>query len=149
MLGDTGIQIVAGRPPNFAAIVKAFPQAARDKTTIFTYGHVIYVSDGKQMPRSIIAHETVHVVQQDLIGRDEWWTNYLADKKFRFEMELAAHRIEHAVAMTEGNHDHRRRVTALIAKRLSGPLYGRMCTLNKAKQLIKEKQVIGGEHVEA
>ena len=145
-LNDIGITFVTGRPPNFAEIVKVFPHAIRDKSTIFTYGKVIYVSDGADLPRSIVAHETVHVAQQEIIGRDQWWQAYLADVKFRFEMEVAAHRIEHAVAMSEGNHDMRRKMTALIAKRLSGPLYGRMCTYAKAKQLLKEKSKDVGGH---
>lgn len=125
----------AGRPPNFAAIAKVFP-AAHNLGTIFTYGNVIYVANGAGLPRSLIAHEVIHVKQQELYGRDEWWDRYLTDKQWRFEQELAAHRMELATTLQEGGRQHRRVATQAIAKRLSGPLYGHVVTFAKAKQLL-------------
>ena len=131
-----GIVIKAGRPPNFAAIVKRFPAAIK-RGTIFTYGKEIYVTDNKDLPRSLIAHEVVHVDQQAVMGRDAWWDRYLLDKEFRFQMELAAHIMEYAtLAQGAGRHE-RRAGLVKIAKRLSGPLYGNMTTLAKARELIK------------
>lgn len=135
-----GITFKHGRPPNFEAIAKVFP-AARQLGTIFTYGNVIYVSDGAQLPRSLVAHETVHVAQQEFVGRDEWWDRYLHDRTFRFNQELDAHRVELRIAVQEGGRAHRRMVRSLIAKRLSGPLYGHACTLATARKLLKEASV--------
>ena len=131
------IEIIKGLPPNFDAIARVLP-AARQKGTIFTYGHQIYVSDGAALPKSIVAHEVVHVEQQFLYGRDEWWDRYLSDIDFRFQMELAAHRMEHTVAMSEGARHERRRAEKLIAQRLAGPLYGNACTVARAHALLKE-----------
>ena len=131
-----GIQILAGRPPNFKEICRVFPQSA-NKGTIFTYGKVIYVSDGSPLPRSLIAHEVIHVQQQEVMGAVEWWDRYLHDAKFRFGQELAAHRQEYVVACLEGGRTHRRVALAKIAQRLSGPLYGRCVTMNEAKLKIK------------
>lgn len=131
-----GIQIEAGRPPNFAAICRVFPQSA-NKGTIFTYGKTIYVSDGAALPRSLIAHEVVHVAQQAMMGAEEWWDRYLLDAKFRFGQELEAHRQEYAVAITEGGRNHRRVALSKIAQRLSGPLYGRCVTMSAARNLIQ------------
>lgn len=132
---DMGITIKAGRPPNWEAIARAIP-ASTKLGTLFTYGNVIYVTDGKPIPRSIVAHETVHVRQQELIGRDEWWDRYLKDREFRFGQELEAHRVELAVALTEGGRKHKRMVAALIAKRLASPLYGNACPLPRARKLL-------------
>lgn len=129
------IEILSGRPPNFDAIARVLP-AAHKSNTIFTYGHIIYVADGKPLPGSLIAHETVHVQQQWLAGRDEWWDRYLHDIKFRFQQELAAHRMEYIVAMKEGNRQARRRAEKTIAQRLAGPLYGKVCSVTRAKELI-------------
>lgn len=129
------IRFEAGYPPNIDAIAKVLP-GARGKAVIFTYGHTIYVANGKPIPKSLIAHECVHVQQQDMFGRDEWWDRYLRDKKFRFQMELAAHRMELTIALTEGSRHHRRMVTKAIAKRLSGPLYGKTCTLTQARKML-------------
>lgn len=131
------IEIIKGLPPNFEAIARVLP-AARKPGTIFTYGHQIYVSDGAALPKSLVAHEVVHVQQQELYGRDEWWDRYLKDIDFRFQMELAAHRMEFTVAGTEGNRHDRRKAEKLIAARLAGPLYGNACTVDKARRLLKE-----------
>ncbi len=132
---SNAITIKAGRPPNWEAIARAIP-ASTKLGTLFTYGNVIYVTDGKPVPRSIIAHETIHVRQQEIMGRDEWWERYLVDREFRFGCELEAHRVELAVALTEGGRRHRRKVAGGIARRLSGPLYGHVCTLRGAKALL-------------
>lgn len=139
------ITFKAGYPPNIEAIARVLPEALRDKGVIFTYGRVIYVANGKPIPKSLIAHETVHVQQQDIVGRDEWWDRYLRDKSFRFQMELAAHRMEHVVAMNEGNRHHRRMITKLIAKRLAGPLYGNACSTARARRLLTETTDYGDQ----
>lgn len=137
MDAELKIEILRGLPPNFEMIAKALP-AARKPGTIFTYGYQIYVSDGAQLPKSIVAHEVVHVQQQAIYGRDEWWARYVTDPEFRFQMELAAHRMELSVATTEGNRKDCRRAEKLIAQRLASPLYGNACTLVKARNLLRE-----------
>jgi hypothetical protein len=133
---EPGINIKAGRPPNFKAICKVFPQSAV-KGTIFTYGHTIWVSDGAPLPKSLVAHEVVHVTQQEMMTPEEWWDRYLLDPKFRFGQETAAHVMEYATACEGAGRTERRRALAHIAKRLSGPLYGNMTTYAKAKELLQ------------
>jgi hypothetical protein len=133
---EEGISIKAGRPPNFAAICRVFPRAA-ERGTIFTYGHTVWVSDGADLPRSLVAHETVHVTQQELMGPEEWWDRYLTDPAFRFGQETAAHIMEYSVACEGAGRNVRRQQLARIAKRLSGPLYGHMTTYAKARELLK------------
>lgn len=137
------IQFRHGRPPNFDAIAAVLP-GAYGSDTVFTYGDVIYVANGTELSKAIVAHETVHVMQQEIIGRDAWWDGYLADKAFRFQMELAAHRMEWTVARAEGNRHARRRMEKLIAQRLAGPLYGHACSLVKARRLLEETVGDGG-----
>ncbi len=129
------MEIIAGRPPNFEQIARAFP-AARALGTIFTYGEKVYVSDGAKLPPSLIAHECVHILQQ---GKEPqaWWDLYIANARFRFEQELEAHRKELELARGEGNRKHRRMVLTAIAKRLSGPLYGNCVPLARAKKLLE------------
>jgi hypothetical protein len=133
---EPGISIKAGRPPNFAAICKVFPQAAV-KGTIFTYGHTIWVSDGAPLPKSLVAHEVVHVTQQELMTPEEWWDRYLVDPAFRFGQETAAHIMEYATTCEGAGRTERRQALAKIAARLSGPLYGHMTTLAKAREILK------------
>ena len=43
-----------------------------DKGTVFTYGDTVHSKS--PLSADLLAHELVHVRQQTLIGRDEWWT---------------------------------------------------------------------------
>jgi hypothetical protein len=132
-------QVVIGLPPNFQKILAVFP-AASGPNVIFAYGDTIYNPSGGNLPMAIAAHELVHLDQQKVAGGAEaWWDKYLVDKEFRFGEELQAHQVEYYWACSGANVDRnlRRRYLDLIAKRLSGPLYGHMTTLEKAKRLIK------------
>ena len=131
------IEFAKGRPPNFEEIAKVLPQARRSDT-VFTYGNVIYVANGQELPQSIIAHECVHVQQQFLYGRDAWWERYLRDIAFRFQQETAAHQVEYRIMLNDGNRRERRRAEKLIAQRLAGPLYGNACSPMRARALLRE-----------
>jgi hypothetical protein len=132
-------QIVVGLPPNFQKILAVFPKA-NGPGVIFAYGDTIYNPSGGELPMPIVAHELVHLDQQKVAGGTEiWWDKYLVDRGFRFAEELQAHQVEYYWACSGINVDRnlRRRYLGLIAGRLSGPLYGYMTTLEKAKSLIK------------
>jgi hypothetical protein len=67
-----------------------------------------------------------------------WWERYMRDVKFRYDQELAAH-IEEYRRASEIAVNRRQRQYALkdIAHKLASPLYGKMVTPGKAKQLLK------------
>lgn len=128
------MEVVHEFPPNVEAIRKVFPLRGYE---LFAYGDKIYHPQGTKLPRSIIAHEEVHQVQQ---GNDveSWWDRYLTDIDFRLTMELAAHRVEYRVMLEDARTRNVRRIClAHVARKLSAPLYGRMITLEKAKRALK------------
>lgn len=132
------MKVINARPPNFAAIVKIFPLAV-NAGTIFAYDGDIYAPGRRsELPSCIIAHELVHLERQKEIGADLWWQRYLEDEKFRYDEELLAHRAEYqALARMAPSRQMRRQALAHVAKKLSGALYGRMVTVNQAKDEIK------------
>ncbi len=132
------LKVVYERPPNFALIVARFGRNCQKKGVMFTYGDTVYYPGGAgdKLSKGLHAHEGVHSYRQGQ-HPDQWWDDYLHDKNFRLQEELIAHQVEYIIE-TQFNtgRTFRRRYLAAIAERLSGPLYGRMCTRASAKRLI-------------
>lgn len=80
-------------PPNIGRITKVLPHA-RKHGTIFTYGNTIYNPAGGKLPLELLAHELIHVEQQEGVNPEVWWAMYLSDPAFRLGVEIPAHKIE-------------------------------------------------------
>jgi hypothetical protein len=131
------ITIKFEKPPNYKDIVKAFPAVKLRRGVIFTFGLNIYNPDRIVLTRSLRAHETVHSRRQGVEdGPGKWWDQYLTDKVFRLREELLAHQVEYMIEADGAGRQIRRRALAVIAARLSGPIYGRMVSLDEAKRQI-------------
>lgn len=144
----TFMKIVHDYPPNYAAIRAVFP-AARTPGVIFTFGSSIYNPSGRPLSNALIAHEEVHAHRQRMHLGDTrlftpeaanaWWDRYLKDPEFRWVEESMAHIAEYrAVLEGENNRANRRAMLTVIAKRLSGPLYGRMVSYDECKRMLKK-----------
>ncbi len=135
---QTFMQIEHARPPNFEEIARVFP-AAHEVGVIFTYGDILFNPSGRPLSNALLRHEEVHAHQQALVGVEAWWAQYLIDPLFRFGQESAAHIAEwKAVLEGDNNRANRRKLFATIAKRLSGPLYGRLATYDDVKLMLKK-----------
>lgn len=131
-------QVIA-RPPNYDAIVRVFPFAARE-TVIFTYGDTIYNPSGVTIEGPLKAHEAVHSQRQLAEGMDpeKWWWEYLYRPHFRLEEERLAHRAEYgAYKSHERNARRREQMLHHIAAKLASPLYGEMLTPDAARRLLR------------
>lgn len=132
------MNIVIARPPLFDEINAAFNVAGKD--VFYCFGPDLYNPGGVDIPPAIIAHERIHSLQQgdDVTG---WWRKYIADAAFRLAQEIPAHQREFEFICFHGaNRKHRRGYLDSIARRLSGPLYGRMISFDEAKRLIARGQ---------
>ena len=120
-------------PPNIRAIRAVLP-VTRDN--IFAYGGKIYAPGGSRLDSALIEHEKVHFGQQGQ-DPDAWWEKFLKSKKFRLEQEIPAHQAEWREFLRSGpgRKQHRVRLKQM-AKRLSAPMYGRLISCAKAKQVI-------------
>lgn len=131
------MKIERSRPPNYDAIIAAFPWVAKTIGVIFAWDDRIYNPHGITVTPSLLAHEIVHSQRQkgDPVS---WWDKYLIDPAFRFAEEVPAHIEEYAYfAGHEAKRAHRRRYLTDIAGRLAGPLYGRLTSKEAAIRLLK------------
>lgn len=126
-------EVVVERPPNFAEILKTFPNAG-NKGVIFSYGNIIYNPSAVHIPRELFAHEGVHGLRQSIAGVEKWWERYIAEPLFRLDEEIYAHHEEYKAALRR--HGPRPRNLRRIAERLCGPLYGNLLTLGQAQHAI-------------
>lgn len=127
--------IIVARPPNFDAILAAFPDADKPGV-IFAYGDDIFNPSGHEIPAALLAHERVHCKRQSsgsftrIQGYSAekltayWWTEYLRDPEFRYYEELLAHAAEYRdQAARWPDRNDRARLLQSTARRLVAPLY--------------------------
>lgn len=122
---------VRDHPPNWARLEAAF--GPLPPGVIVAYGDRVYVPSGKPLPRHLVIHESVHLRQQaDAGGPDAWWDRYIDDRDFRLEQEVEAYRVQYRSM----NRRERRELGPLLARDLSGPMYGSLVTDREARLLI-------------
>jgi hypothetical protein len=123
------------RPPNYEAIVKAFPVVKTKHGIIFTYGSTIHNPDRIEITPDLFAHEEVHERQQGEFPAG-WWDMYINNPGFRFEQELEAYRAQFRFAQDNYNRDRRRVLLRHISKTLAGPMYGSLVSPDGARRMI-------------
>lgn len=96
------LRILEQRPPNYDAVVAAFPGCEAHKP-IFAYGDAIYNPFQIPVGRELVAHESVHCARQGG-NPDAWWKSYIEDKQFRFTEELLAHQEEYRAYCDSARH---------------------------------------------
>lgn len=128
--------IVVGDPPNLGRIKAAGLDPPR--TAIFAYDGTIFSPAGLKLPGHVIHHEEVHFRQQEAYGgADAWWDRYLTDIGFRLEQEVEAYREQ--IRFFRSRVKDIKKVIALmglLARDLSGPMYGNLVTFNEAVDLL-------------
>lgn len=150
------MRILETFPPNWNKIKEKFPHAEAEQA-VFCYGEVLHNPFKARITRDLEVHEAVHCEQQ---GKDPegWWNRYIADSVFRLDQEVQAYGLQlYHIKTTKVTKldDFGREVEMYvprrvidwlldkIAKTLSGPLYGEICTYHQAHTRIRHflKQV--------
>ncbi len=120
--------IIVHEKPKFFWLLKLFfPSADWGEGIIVTYGGKVYCN--YYLTDSLIAHEQVHLNQQEGKIMWLWFLRYFFSPKFRLRVEIPAHRAEY-----ESDKENLK----FIASRLSGPLYKNMLTYQEAVKLITQ-----------
>lgn len=132
------MKIVVSYPPN----IEKIDQVLHVKETphiLYCYGDTIFNPWNEELPEWIVEHEKVHSVRQG-DSPNAWWDQYLVDTKFRFEEELVAHQREYQVLceVSKWLRPKRMEYLSYMAKRLSGKMYGHVCSWREAKDLIRQ-----------
>lgn len=116
------MKLIKDYPPNILAIDAHFHTMG--KPILYTYGDAIYNPLDIHVPNYLLAHETVHMMRQMKDGPEAWWTKYIEDQEYRYEEELAAHRVEFAVLADQlTDRNARAKLLMATAARLVAPLY--------------------------
>ena len=131
------MQILKQEPPNFEQIKKAFPDAVASKGVIFAYAGDIYNPFALPIGPQNVAHEQVHFIQQEEMGVDAWWDEYIANPEFRAQQELPAYRAEYQY-LKDHSDDREKlaRAARHMASSLSGANYGFCISFSEALQSI-------------
>lgn len=146
------MKIIKAYPPNYKQIRAAFPVKGVPGI-LYAFGDRIYNPSGANVGTHLIEHEKVHHAQQTNVVINPpsaltlerqalaWWHQYIHDPAFRLAQEIPAHRAEwkelKAIAPMGEN---RELYLYLMAKRLSGPLYGNLISLAEAIKTIEEQR---------
>lgn len=132
------MKIVNKFPPNYDTICQRFNIRGR-QGVVFTYGDTLYVPSGGNVPPDLMAHEETHFYQQTNYpgGPAAWWERYLSDNKFLLDQELEAYRVQYRYCLEHMGRPERRAALKFYADSLSGPIYGRLISFDRAKELIQ------------
>ena len=130
------MKIVNAWPPNIEQIRAVLTPPAN---TVFTYEDTIYAPGIKfELHPHLIVHERVHEKQQgNFLTPQDWWTNYLENKEFRFNQELEAYQAQYVYFRANNSRNVSRGFARTIAKDLSGIMYGKIVDFTKALEMIK------------
>lgn len=106
------------------------------ENTVFTHGHTIHSKH--PMEQHLVEHERTHAKQQSDYGVIEWWDRYLEDDDFRYEQELEAYQVQYKwIKKHIKNRNDAFKLLRMIAKDLSGPMYGNICSYQTALTKIR------------
>lgn len=145
------MKIIKAYPPNFAKLAKAFPYIKGRKGILYSWVDRIYNPSGVVIGPQLMIHEAVHGLQQEELGVEKWWEQYIESKEFRFYEEALAHKAEWK-AYQENTPEFKDRASYLerhlrqIVDRLSGPLYGNMLGKEECREVITGKKAVEHEY---
>ncbi len=130
------MEIIYSWPPNIKEIRERFDLTG--KSPIFCYGKFIFNPGRHPLDQPLVIHETVHSFQQDEIGPEAWWRQYMEDKEFRLDQETPAYQQQYK-KFCEIIFDSNKRARYLmtIAQDMASPMYGNMIDYPAAMKLIR------------
>ena len=139
-VNERAFRVVRSWPENIDQIAKVFPLAKTRKTVLFAYGDMICNPHGLVVPAWIVAHELIHMLQQeDAGGPGVWWNEYLSSPAFRLREETEAHKVEFQQYREMHARPMWRRYRKIVAEKLSSPLYNNMIRTKEAEQILRDK----------
>ena len=136
------MKILSGQfPPNIDKIKEKLDitdEMIKNKKIIFCYGDTVYNPTFSDIPDHQIAHEQVHVRQQQN-KPDEWWELYLNDVDFRLSQEIEAYKAQYQyVKRFIKDRNLLNKYALTFAGYLSDEIYGNLITTLEALNLIKQ-----------
>lgn len=125
-------EVVYKIPPIWCEIKRRFPNA-NEEYTVVAFNGKIYSK--YKISDDLYVHEATHLDRQGCTEESArmWWKEYLTNPEFIYKEEVAAYRAQlKEYKMTHKDRNIVVRFTDLLVKELCGPLYGGLCTYQKA-----------------
>lgn len=142
------LKVIKAYPPNYVALTKAFPYIKRRKGLLYAWVDRIYNPSGFHIPPPLLIHEAVHAVQQEELGVEKWWSEYIASPEFRFYEEALAHMAEwRTVRDNPALYPNADEILDQIVERLAGPLYGNMMGAKECREVLTGNRLVTAERV--
>lgn len=132
------MKILKQLPPNYKALLKAFP-TIDGKPYFYTYGDTLYNPLGVEIYPDALVHEEVHVKQygEDPSTWEAMSDRYIKEPLFRFDCELEAYATQYNFV----RQNYKRKVLDMfldsISHDLAGEAYGNLCSFGEAQSKIK------------
>lgn len=137
------MEIIEKWPPLIDEIDAAFKVRGRNGV-MFAWAegpeNIIYNPSGAFVSFALRAHEAVHCDRQRRYagGTEAWWREYIANPEFRLLEEVPAHYAEYRYMLGEDStRKGRRKANAIVARRLSSPLYGSLISYDVACKVLE------------
>lgn len=122
------------KPPNWDKLVELYK--VEWGPTVVTWSPNVHCA--WELTGDTLAHENVHIGQQDRIGVEEWWRRFYEDPAFRYEQELEAYRVQYQYLREHVKDRNKLNLEALrLASYLSGEMYDNIVTKEEALKAIK------------
>lgn len=129
------IQVIHEKPPIYDKLKDKF-DIDWERGIIITYGQDIYCK--YDLHPAKIVHELTHVKQQEGVGAERWYLNYINDKEFRLKQELEAYKNEiDFYKDTIKDRNQRFNLIRSVYLDISSGIYGNMITYEEAKQKLQ------------
>lgn len=120
--------------PVWERIRQKFPAADPARTAV-AYAPFLYFAG--QVSPDLEAHELVHIRQQEAMGVEKWWENYLANPVFVKSQEAEAYeRQGEFVRAAVRDRNARARILWRLRADMTGDLYNRAFTDREAKAIL-------------
>lgn len=126
-------------PPNYAEICAVIPAVQEKEGIVFTYGDTIYNPSDAVIEDHLDLHESIHCKQQEKMGIENWWKEFLADPVFRLEQETEAYQAQYQFVFKTYGRGSASMLLKQIADDMSGSMYGNILTRKEARKLIIKK----------
>lgn len=132
------MEIIVDFPPNYSIILAKFPSIA-NRPVVFSYGNKLYNPTNASIPEHLMVHEKTHSRQQaQFPSVEKWWEDYLTEPNFRLIQEVEAYQEQYRFFSASTTRELRKSFLHKIAKDLSSPMYGNLCSYEYAKKLISQ-----------
>lgn len=124
-------------PPNISELKKHFD--IDESRTLFTYGDTIYNPGGINIDECLMAHEKTHIEQQENLGPERWWHDYISMEIFRLHQEAWAYaRQFDEYCRQEHDRNKRYRYLRIISSYLASDMYKLGRTQLEARYAIEQ-----------